>query len=294
MARRPVFGRLARSAFTLIELLVVITIIAILIALLLPAVQAIRQAARAAQCQNNLKQFGIAYHNYEGIHKRLPSNSGNPEGGTGYGVAGPNLQGTVLVKLLPHLEQTAFYDRINFRGDVENTFASDAVLRKTTFPVFRCPSDSIGDLTTNGLGVCNYMPSVGCQHMGSNGGSCNAYQMDVFGTGPAYTGESSDGNRISGFNGRSRWSARIAEVRDGMSNTVIMAEIRPNCFDHASSLGWWRTWAMFFNTSVPINFPTCPNEGAGNNGTPLNCNSWSNWTTSAGFKSRHGKGAHAL
>src|SRR5580692_6525108 len=102
-----------RRGFTLIELLVVIAIIAVLIGLLLPAVQAAREAARRAQCSNNLKQIGVAMHNYHSTHDTFPPgyvtaismDAGNPEIGPGWA------WGTML---LNNLEQTPLYNNINF------------------------------------------------------------------------------------------------------------------------------------------------------------------------------------
>src|SRR5262245_3923829 len=92
--------------FTLIELLVVMAIIAILVALLLPAVQAVREAARRSQCANNLKQIGLALHNFEGGFGKLPP------GGV-WNVNGTNNKGSIYVYLLPYFEQQALYDAFN-------------------------------------------------------------------------------------------------------------------------------------------------------------------------------------
>ena len=134
--QHPGNPRRNQRAFTLIELLVVISIIGLLIALLLPAVQAAREAARRAQCVNNLKQLGLALHNYEGTHLTFPpgyvSNfdaTGN-DTGPGWGWA---------AMLLPQFEQTPLFSSINFNLAIEQP--SNLTSRLPTVGVFACPSD---------------------------------------------------------------------------------------------------------------------------------------------------------
>ncbi len=114
-------GKSRRFGFTLVELLVVIAIIGILIALLLPAVQAAREAARRAQCVNNLKQIGIAMHNYHDTYKQLPFSSVNHDGNILNGQAQwhDGHRGTVLMKILPYIEQQPIYDAMK---DQSNNF----------------------------------------------------------------------------------------------------------------------------------------------------------------------------
>ena len=285
----------ARGAFTLIELLVVIAIIAILASLLLPAVQAVRNAARRTQCQNNLRQWGIALNNYHNSFEKFPGNSGDAlKSGQAAYQAGTHRKGSMHVRLLPFLEHQNWYDQLNFKGDVVQQIESTPTLRETVFPVMRCPANSLhNELITWGnvqRAVCNYVPSQGAQKQNANSGKCNDYPGNTFGTGPDAHANYARGKYISGPFSRSTWSASLEAIFDGASHTIAMGEIRMECSDHQNILGWYRSHNYFYHTAAPINYPTCPEEG-GNKGSPLDCHSWNNWTTAHGFKSAHGNGA---
>ena len=132
------YRRLPHSAFTLVELLVVITIIAILIALLLPAVQAAREAARRTQCSNNLKQIGLAMHNYHATIQTFPSGYISAVGSAGPDDdRGPGWGWAALI--LPYLELNNVHDRIQFGKDI--AAPANAVARTMVLPVYLCPSD---------------------------------------------------------------------------------------------------------------------------------------------------------
>jgi len=121
-----------RNGFTLIELLVVIAIIAILIAMLLPAVQQAREAARRSQCKNNLKQIGLALHNYHDTYNRLPANFWRNVWDPDFTTAGPN------VAILPFLEQGNLQERYDF--NVKFDAAPNDQLKDKMPLVFQCPS----------------------------------------------------------------------------------------------------------------------------------------------------------
>jgi prepilin-type N-terminal cleavage/methylation domain-containing protein/prepilin-type processing-associated H-X9-DG protein len=158
-----------RRGFTLVELLVVIAIIGILIALLLPAVQAAREAARRSQCNNNLKQFGVALQNYHDLRRRLPPDRW---GGSAGNVYGPHCL------LLPFMEQNNVFQLINF-----NVLWSDplnAGVCATNIPIFLCPSD--GKSPPAGWAGNNYFACEGSDTGMSNGvmyGQSNVTFADV-------------------------------------------------------------------------------------------------------------------
>ncbi len=153
----------SQSGFTLIELLVVIAIIAVLIGLLLPAVQSAREAARRAQCVNNLKQLGLAMHNYHTAINAFPM--GQSLAWTSYGGGTPYQEGwtnwSCHALLLSYLEQTPLYNAANFQqtccffGDRADAMNSTVYL--TRINGFLCPSDGQAGIQN----INNYFGSIG-------------------------------------------------------------------------------------------------------------------------------------
>jgi prepilin-type N-terminal cleavage/methylation domain-containing protein len=219
--------------FTLIELLVVIAIIAILIALLLPAVQQAREAARRTQCKNNLKQLGLALHNYHDVAQMFPPSAINPGLAETFTPPPPNpiasgqvRNTTGYLMLLPYIDQAALYNQINFSlatGSADwygwgTGTLNSATLWASPGPVtaFRCPSDvPYDDPHTAGPGGAY---GIAAGYRVSYGFVSDKYEYSMttwFGQ------DSSPGKAIfGGFNG----AAKIAEITDGTSNTLALCE----------------------------------------------------------------------
>ena len=207
-----------RPGFTLIELLVVIAIIAVLIGLLLPAVQAAREAARRAQCVNNLKQLGIALHNYHDTNLALP-----PTGDSGEGSRRQIYFGQ-KVRLLPFMEQTPLYNAVNF-GDTGRFNGYDgeanATVRMATVASFLCPSDGNNPTQPNftdratGAGT-NYPNTLGRE----------SRLTDLRLTGPTYfLGRSTNAGCKGNLTGPLNATVSLASVTDGTSNSAAYSEL---------------------------------------------------------------------
>ena len=208
-----------RRGFTLIELLVVIAIIAVLIALLLPAVQAAREAARRSQCVNNLKQLGLAIHNYISTNDVIPPSGANyPTTTVAPGDSGSSQTFSMKVRLLPFMEQQTLYNSVNFAfsGTYNATLGTPAncTIITTTVSAFNCPSD------TNSGHIQNIAPNNTPMGVSSYFVNC--------GTARAYTGAAQNSNGPAWFiGGQSQTGTKlsIASIRDGTSNTMVFSEI---------------------------------------------------------------------
>ena len=201
-----------RSAFTLIELLVVIAIIAVLVALLLPAAQMAREAARRAQCSNNLKQIGIALHTYEEMAKTFPIGARSHGSGTGF---------SWWVGLLPNLDQATLYNQLDQNGsNVGSTLLNTAnrtKVNRLSFSILSCPSSTI-PTTFAVLSASVFMPSyVGISGAVSDTVFVESRTSPCCGSGA--TGQISAGGLLV-----PNRAVRIAHATDGTSNTLIVSE----------------------------------------------------------------------
>ena len=251
-----------RRGFTLIELLVVIAIIAVLIALLLPAVQQAREAARRTQCKNNLKQMGLAIHNYESTYSCLPT------AGEGLDLGKPFTKRifttSFFIQVLPYIDQSPLYNQFNFSMHYSN--AANFSLIKTKIPAFLCPSNSVNAADTLGAGLCDYMPvaytdlaepgnpagvALGIRNpsTATSWGSCKDSALGLYGN-------------------------RLADTTDGSSNTVgifedagrISLQQQGGNYSQVDLIGGGNGWNNA-NMCGPGGTRTCPNRwGDGDSG----------------------------
>jgi prepilin-type N-terminal cleavage/methylation domain-containing protein len=271
-----VMRRHVLRGFTLVELLVVIAIIGVLIALLLPAIQAAREAGRRAQCQSNLRQIGIAFSNYESVHKRFPPGR---EGCDGSGPSNcPRHWGASgFVMLLPFLEESTLADNIDpdlplwrADGDWRNSQRNQQVIQAQP-AVFVCPSDPANKLVEfygAPMAVGHYALMMGSR--GPLGG--NAFNTHKY-----------DNNGMFYYFAR----FRIRDVIDGLSKTIFAGEVVAP--DTGASSNVWtlgnRSLDSLRNAYNPPN--TFPGQEflqsfGGTNGEPYN----------GAFASRHPGGCH--
>jgi prepilin-type N-terminal cleavage/methylation domain-containing protein/prepilin-type processing-associated H-X9-DG protein len=200
-----------RNGFTLIELLVVIAIIAVLIALLLPAVQAAREAARRSQCVNNLKQLGLAVHNYESSNSCIPGMVTYPAGqaqSSGWSYAWP-------LAIMPAMEQTALYNAFNFSAGFFNDNATANGSANTTvgynqIGTLLCPSESLQARPVNPWATSSYM----CNYGGP--GNLKGY------SGTMIPWVNISGDTFAG--GLAPQLVSISSITDGTSNTALFSE----------------------------------------------------------------------
>ena len=236
--------------FTLIELLVVIAIIGILIALLLPAVQKAREEARRATCSANLRQIGIALHNYHEAWDAFPPSSYWPEGSNIHQCDNQRLGKNWVILILPFMEQQGLYDQFDFSQSI--TAPANMPSRSTRLPVMLCPSDPYNDVPYDGsrynqgpnwargnyaanasLGFMTADPGPGVVS-GNRCGGDHDWKNAAFAHSRGWKN-----NLLRGVMGANT-SVGSAGIKDGTSNTILVGEIRAGVVE----IDCRGTWAM--------------------------------------------------
>jgi prepilin-type N-terminal cleavage/methylation domain-containing protein/prepilin-type processing-associated H-X9-DG protein len=271
MRRKPV--RPGRTAFTLIELLVVIAVIAILIGLLLPAVQQAREAARRAQCINNLKQIALAAASYESVTGIYPPGTfiqPIPEGAWAWWIttSGP------VVHLLPYLDQSQTHNAINF--SISMLLPQNQTAHATGIETLWCPSDGsvrgVKPLPDDALYESAPPGSLRMAYS-SYVGVCGPWYVHTFSipgyffgpfpgyvVGPWHAQQKS--SQIGMFNACS--DVRAASVTDGLSNTMLFGEKAHGLLDSDSQI-WWQWWpsGALGDTLITTMWPLNPHRKVG-------------------------------
>ncbi|QDT09130.1 DUF1559 domain-containing protein [Planctomycetes bacterium K23_9] len=321
--RRQDAGRQSKTqGFTLVELLVVIAIIGILVGLLLPAVQSAREAARRMQCSNNLKQMGLAIHNYHDTFRQLPANQGTkkkPVSGQAW-VSGPSW----MVAILPQIEQGHVFNRLKFGvgtdfADTTSTANENwEIMSQTKVPSYNCPSSALpkqriheaseatkafGSPDTYDVQIPDYVASVGYYNPpGSTTFSWDRYYANK----ATWSWGWLQDNGFLAINNNQFRRRRFSSITDGLTNTLAVGEhgaemvhfdgTREDTRPGRGPGGMWaaRTawfeWGSWYGMTANVTVPRYPNNSLFSG----------NWTQNRehtlhnGFRSQHVGGVQFL